>query len=226
MDNVLSLNVDMSALAVVRSADMDWQASPSPTVWRKRLYFDGPAEAGIVTSVVRYEAGSEFPTHHHPGGEEIFVLDGVFSDEHGDYPAGTYLLNPDGTSHAPFSRDGCTLFVKLRQYGGEGRTQVEMNAGALDWQPRNDTGVWQKPLYRQGGYREWTQLLKLDPGAQSPPHEHPNGEEVFVIDGAIEDEFGASPAGTWIRYPPGSSHTVKSLKGAILYVRLGGIAEQ
>ena len=137
-----------------------------------------------------------------------------------------YLLNPDGTSHAPFSKDGCTLFVKLRQYGGEGRTQVEMNAGALDWQPRNDTGVWQKPLYRQGGYREWTQLLKLDPGAQSPPHEHPNGEEVFVIDGAIEDEFGAYPAGTWIRYPPGSSHTVKSLKGAILYVRLGGIAEQ
>jgi anti-sigma factor ChrR (cupin superfamily) len=145
------------------------------------------------------------------------------SDEHGDYPSGTYLLNPDGTSHAPFSKDGCTLFVKLCQYRGEGRTQVEMNTNALDWQPRTDTGVWQKPLYRQGGYREWTQLLKLEPGAEAPHHGHPNGEEVFVIDGEFEDEFGVYPAGTWTRSPPGSAHTVRSPKGAILYVRFGGI---
>ena len=172
---------------------------------------------------MRYDAGSEFPTHYHPDGEEIFVLDGVFSDEHGDYPAGTYLLNPDGTSHAPFSKDGCVLFVKLRQYAGEGRNQVQMNTNALDWQPRNDTGVWQKPLYRQGSYKEWTQLLKLDAGAQSPPHDHPNGEEIFVIEGEIEDEHGIYPAGAWVRSPPGSGHTVKSPKGAILYVWLGGI---
>lgn len=223
MEETLTLSADLAARAVVRSAEIDWQPSPSPTVWRKRLYLDGPREAGIVTSVVRYDAGSEFPTHHHPDGEEIFVLDGVFSDEHGDYPAGTYLLNPDGTSHAPFSKDGCVLFVKLRQYAGEGRNQVQMNTNALDWQPRNDTGVWQKPLYRQGSYKEWTQLLKLDAGAQSPPHDHPNGEEIFVIEGEIEDEHGIYPAGAWVRSPPGSGHTVKSPKGAILYVRLGGI---
>ena len=111
-----NLNADLSVRAVMHGADMDWQASPSPTVWRKRFYRDGPTEAGIVTSLVRYDAGSTFPTHHHPDGEEIFVLDGIFSDEHGDYPAGTYLLNPDGTSHSPHSKDGCTLFVKLRQY--------------------------------------------------------------------------------------------------------------
>lgn len=223
MNEALKLNADLTARAVVRSGEMDWQPSPSPTVWRKRLYLVGPAEAGIVTSVVRYDAGSEFPTHNHPDGEEIFVLHGVFSDEHGDYPAGTYLLNPDGTSHAPFSKDGCTLFVKLCQYRGEGRTQVEMNTNALDWQPRTDTGVWQKPLDRQGGCREWTQLLKLEPGAEAPHHGHPNGEEVFVIDGEFEDEFGVYPAGTWTRSPPGSAHTVRSPKGAILYVRFGGI---
>ncbi|MGB0630523.1 MAG: cupin domain-containing protein [Alphaproteobacteria bacterium] len=223
MDEALKLNADLTARAVVRSAEMDWQASPSPTVWRKRLYLDGPAEAGMVTSVVHYDPGSEFPTHHHPDGEEIFVLDGVFSDEHGDYPAGTYLLNPDGTSHAPFSKEGCTLFVKLRQYRGDDRTPVEMNTNALDWQPRTDSGVWQKPLYRQGGHREWTQLLKLESGAEAPHHGHPNGEEVFVIDGEFEDEFGTYPAGTWTRSPPRSAHTVKSPKGAILYVRFGGM---
>jgi anti-sigma factor ChrR (cupin superfamily) len=118
MDETLKLNTDMTARAVVRSADMDWQAGPSPKVWRKRLYLDGRAEDGIVTSIVRYDAGSEFRTHQHPDGEEIFVLDGVLSSEHGDYPAGTYLLNPESTRHAPFSREGCVLFVKLQQYGG------------------------------------------------------------------------------------------------------------
>lgn len=218
-----NLNADLTERAVMHAADMDWQPSPSPSVWRKRFYRDGPAEAGIVTSVVRYDRGSEFPTHHHPGGEEIFVLDGMFSDEHGDYPAGTYLLNPDGTSHAPFSKDGCTLFVKLRQYAGEGRTQVEMNTNVLDWQARTETGIWQIPLYRQGGYRDWTMLLKIDPGAESPHHSHPNGEEVFVIDGEFSDEFGTYPAGTWTRSPPGSSHAVRSEKGATLYVRFGGM---
>lgn len=223
MDADQNLNADLAQRAVMRAADMDWQPSPSPSVWRKRFYRDGPAEAGIVTSVVRYDAGSTFPTHHHPGGEEIFVLDGVFSDEHGDYPAGTYLLNPDGTSHAPFSREGCTLFVKLRQYAGEGRAQVEMNTGVLHWQARTETGIWQIPLYRQGGYRDWTMLLKIDAGAESPHHGHPNGEEVFVIDGEFSDEFGTYPAGTWTRSPPGSSHAVRSEKGAILYVRFGGM---
>ena len=67
-------------------------------------------------------------------------------------------------------------------------------------------------------------LLKLEPGAESPFHTHPNGEEVFVIDGQFEDDDGVYPAGTWTRSPPGSAHRVWSDKGAILFVRLGGIA--
>ncbi len=226
MNQQIRLNADLSQRVVVHTADMDWQASPSPTVWRKRLYLDGPAEAGIVTSVVRYDAGSSFPSHSHPGGEEIFVLDGTFSDEHGDYPPGSYLLNPDGTSHAPFSRDGCTLFVKLRQYAGEGRMQVQMDTNALDWQERAEGTIWQKPLYRQGGYKEWTMLLKLDPGARSQPHTHPGGEEVFVIDGEFADDDGVYPAGTWTRSPPGSGHRIWSDDGAVLLVRLGGLGEK
>jgi anti-sigma factor ChrR (cupin superfamily) len=218
-----NLNADLTKRAIMHAANMEWQPSPSLGVWRKRFYRDGPAEAGIVTSIVRYDAASEFSTHHHSGGEEIFVLEGVFSDERGDYPPGTYLLSPDGMSHATFSKDGCTLFVKVRQYGGEGRAQVEMNTNMLDWQARTENGIWQIPLYRQGGYRNWTMLLKIDSGTESPRHNHPNGEEVFVIVGEFSDEFGTYPAGTWTRNPPGSSHAVRSEKGAILYVRFGGI---
>ncbi|MBW2396116.1 MAG: cupin domain-containing protein [Deltaproteobacteria bacterium] len=101
-----TLNGDMTRSALMRTQEMEWQASPSGTVWRKRLHRVGGAETGQVTSVVRYEAGASFPEHDHPDGEEIFVLEGIFSDEHGDWPAGTHLLNPEGFHHAPFSRDG------------------------------------------------------------------------------------------------------------------------
>ena len=123
---------------------MEWTASPSATVWRKRLHRVGPAESGQVTSVVRYAPGAEFHAHGHPEGEEILVLDGVFSDEHGDWPAGTYLLNPEGFRHAPFSKDGCLLFVKLRQYAGKGRHHVALQTDDLPWTSGEETGVASK----------------------------------------------------------------------------------
>ncbi|MEB3214064.1 MAG: cupin domain-containing protein, partial [Leptolyngbyaceae bacterium] len=50
--------------------------------------------------------------HRHWGGEEIFVLDGVFEDEQGRYPKGTWLRNPPGSVHSPFSTEGCVIYVK------------------------------------------------------------------------------------------------------------------
>ena len=99
------LNVDFSKQVVIRTSDMPWVASPAPGVERKLLAREG-AESGHATSIVRYAPGAAFSRHMHPFGEEILVLDGVFSDENGDYPAGTYLRNPPGSGHAPFSKDG------------------------------------------------------------------------------------------------------------------------
>ena len=115
------LNGDLSKRVFVDTTSLPWTSSPSQTVWRKRLHRVGPAESGQVTSLVRYEPGAAFPVHDHPEGEEILVLEGVFSDEHGDWPAGTWLLNPEGFRHAPFSKKGCLLFVKLRQAAGTAR---------------------------------------------------------------------------------------------------------
>ena len=128
-----ALNPDLSIRTVEKTATMNWTASPSGSVWRKRVHLVGTPEAGQVTSVVRYEPDSQFPLHVHPDGEEILVLEGVFSDEHGDWPAGTYILNPEGVSHAPFSKAGCVLFVKLRQYPGNGRQQLAINTNELAW---------------------------------------------------------------------------------------------
>ncbi len=109
------LNVDFSKQVTIDTNQLSWISSPAVGVSRKPLA-RAEAEKGHATSIVRYEAGAFFKTHFHPLGEEILVLEGTFSDENGDYGVGTYLRNPPGSSHAPFSREGCVLFVKLHQF--------------------------------------------------------------------------------------------------------------
>lgn len=119
------LHMNFAERVVIETASQSWLPSPMPGVWRKPLA-RAQAEAGHATSIVRYEAGSRFSAHTHPRGEEILVLDGVFSDEDGDYPAGSYLRNPAGSQHSPFSVDGCTLLVKLHQFqaGDQDRVRI------------------------------------------------------------------------------------------------------
>lgn len=217
------LNDDFTQHVILRTDGMDWQASPSPTVWRKRLDLSGPAEAGRVTSVVRYDADSKFPSHPHPDGEEIFVLDGVFSDEHGDYGPGSFLLNPEGFSHAPFSKQGCVLFVKLRQYPGQDRRQIKIDTNAGEWQTRAP-GVEAMTLYDEADHPEKIRLVRFAPGTNFPDHDHPGGEEVFILDGGIEDDYGKYGKGCWGRYPVGSRHKVFSEQGCVLYVKTGHLA--
>ena len=114
----------MNVRVCVDTAAMRWRGSPSSSVLRKRVHLVGDTESGQVTSVVRYAENAAFAGHDHPEGEEILVLEGVFQDEHGDWPAGTYLLNPEGFRHSPFSRAGCRLWVKLRQYAGAGKRRA------------------------------------------------------------------------------------------------------
>ena len=64
-------------------------------------------------ALVRWAPGTRFTAHQHFGGEEIYVLEGALEDEHGVYPAGTWLRNPDGSSHAPWSTDGALIYVKV-----------------------------------------------------------------------------------------------------------------
>lgn len=215
------LHHDLSQLAIVHTDAIDWQPSPSPTVWRKRLELSGDSERGRVTSVVRYDPESAFPAHDHPEGEEILVLEGTFSDEHGDYPAGTYLLNPPGFRHAPFSRQGCVLFVKLRQHAGPGRAHVVVDTRAAAWQAHDTAGVEVLPLYAQPGFPETVHLIRAARGADMPLQRFPAGAEHFVIEGKLSDQHGSYRAGSWVRYPPGSEHRPVFLADCVLYSRHG-----
>jgi anti-sigma factor ChrR (cupin superfamily) len=218
------INGDLTVRATVDTAHMDWTASPSGTVWRKRVHLVGPPESGQVTSVVRYDANARFPAHDHPDGEEIFVLAGVFSDEHGHWPAGTYLLNPEGFRHAPFSEGGCVLFVKLRQFPGKRRRHVVLDTEAMGWTPGDAPGVAIKALYAQEGFDDVVVLERFAPDRRLGIRSYPAGAEIYVLDGQFSDEQGSYGSGTWLRFPPGAGHRPKSARGCTLYVKRGGLA--
>ncbi len=221
--NLADVNADLSRRVVVDTAPMAWEPSPSGTVWRKPLYrSDG--EHGPVTSLVRYAPGGAFPEHVHPEGEEILVLAGVFCDEHGGYPAGTFLMNPHGSRHSPRSQTGCTLFVRLRQYPGEDRPRrVEDTTDPAGWRPGLVEGLRVRPLYAQGGHPENVALVRWAPGTHFQRHTHWGGEEILVLEGEFTDEHGRYPEGTWIRSPHLSQHTPFSEMGCLIYVRVGGL---
>ena len=88
---------------------------------------DGGDEITRATSLVRYAPGSAFSPHTHGASEEFLVLDGVFSDQTGDFPAGFYVRNPPGSRHTPASAPGAVILVKLRQMPPEETASVQLD---------------------------------------------------------------------------------------------------
>jgi anti-sigma factor ChrR (cupin superfamily) len=213
----------MSIRAVMDTREMDWTPSPSGTVLRKRLHLVGEVESGQVTSIVRYLPGSSFPEHGHPEGEEIFVLEGTFSDHVGDAHEGTHLLNPEGFRHGPFSDPGCLILVKLRQYAGEGRELRRTETRTLHWAATTLHGIEQKTLYEDDRFPDVTRLERWASGAAPGPREFPGGVELFVIEGALQDDVGRYSGGTWLRLPAGSTFDAVSDNGCVAYVKTGAL---
>ncbi len=217
------LNADLNQRVVINSNEIPWVDSPMAGVQRRMLERDGD-EVARATTIVRYAPGSYFSAHTHGGGEEFLVLDGVFSDEKGDYPTGTYVRNPVGSTHTPFSKDGATILVKLWQMSPEDREQKVINTHTNAWQPGLVEGLEVMPLHSYG--TENVALVKWEPGTRFQHHSHWGGEEIYVIEGVFEDEFGTYPQGTWIRNPHGSVHTPFSKEGCLIYVKTGHLNSQ
>lgn len=211
------LRMDFNQKEVVHTATEEWLPSPAAGVWRKPLEREA-AEHGRATSIVKYEPGSRFKTHQHPYGEEIFVLSGVFSDETGDYPAGTYLRNPPGSSHAPFSEQGCELFVQLHQFDPMDQQTVRIDTNNTPWLP-GQGGLQVMPLHSFA--TEHIALVKWPAGEVFKPHRHYGGEEIFVLSGEFIDEHGRYPQGSWLRSPHLSQHTPYVEQETIIYVKTG-----
>ncbi len=209
----MNLNKSVS----INTSELDWTPSPKSDVLRKRLERESD-ESGRATSIVQYKPGASFDSHMHPFGEEILVLDGVFSDEHGDYKKGTYLRNPPGSKHKPFSTQGCTLFVKLNQFDSDDTARVCIDTGSARWLP-GQGNLQVLPLHEFDG--QHAALVMWPAKERFQPHVHVGGEEIYVISGEFIDEHGRYPAGTWLRNPHMSKHYPYVEKETVILVKVG-----
>jgi anti-sigma factor ChrR (cupin superfamily) len=212
------LHADLSQRAVVNTSELDWKNSPIVGVQRRMVERNG-AEQARATSIVKYAAGAKFTLHSHNLGEEIFVLEGTFEDEHGSYPQGSYIKNPAGSAHSPGSVGGCTLFVKLRHLDVADAERVVQHTATNPWYPGMVSGLSVMPLHEFGS--QHTALVRWAPGTFFNPHRHWGGEEIYVLNGVFEDEHGRYEAGTWIRSPHLSSHKPFSKEGCTILVKTG-----
>ncbi|RVT86815.1 cupin [Rhodobacteraceae bacterium CCMM004] len=215
----MQIHADFSRRVVVHADAVPWTPSPMPGVDRRMLDRIG-GEVARATSVVRYAPARAFSAHVHGGGEEFVVLEGVFQDEHGDYPAGTYVRNPPTSSHTPGSAPGCTILVKLWQFHPDDRTHVRMDmAGALG---RPLDGVACALLHRDP--REEVTFHRLAPGA-ALTSSGAGGTELLVLAGALTEGGETLGVQGWMRLPEGRPLAAAAgPEGADVWMKTGHLA--
>jgi len=214
------VNADFSQRAVSLPAEQHWVNSPQQGVERIMLDRLGD-EKTRATSIVRYAPESYFPHHQHPGGEEILVLSGVFSDGDDHYPTGWYIRNPPSSGHQPFSREGAIIFVKLWQMSPDEDQHVRIDTNAAaNWQHQGDREVC--PLFADE--REEVSLQRWQAGT-ALTIENVNGAEILVVAGELIEKGETYQPNSWLRYPIGTNiELAAGLKGATVYLKTGHLA--
>jgi hypothetical protein len=142
------------------------------------------------------------------------VLDGVFADEHGLYPAGTYVRNPPGSAHAPRSSSGCIIFVRLRQFRADDTRHV-VNRPA----PPRQAGsrVMPRPLF--DGPDEHVAIIGRQPHAAIEFAAH-GGLELLILDGELTAGGNCLERWSWLRLPPDAPLTgVAGAAGCAAWVK-------
>ncbi|WJG09234.1 cupin domain-containing protein [Aliiglaciecola sp. LCG003] len=219
----MQLNANFSQRVIVHTSQQPWQPSPIKGVDRRPLDRVGD-EVARATSVVRYAPGSQFAPHVHRGGEEFLVLEGIFQDEFGDYPAGTYVRNPPNTKHQPGSAQGCVILVKLWQFEPDDNIQLVMNTRDASYSAdAEQLGVETGNLFASD--YEQVQVVKLAAN-QSFQLSTPMGAELLVLQGEFIEQQQNLNQYSWLRTPIGDEiQGVSGGQGAVFWLKLGHLGQ-
>jgi quercetin dioxygenase-like cupin family protein len=215
----MEINADFSQRVVVHAARLPWVPSPMAGVERRMLDRIGD-EVARATSIVRYAPGSRFSPHTHGGGEEFLVLEGVFQDEHGEYPPGSYVRNPPTSRHTPSSATGCVLFVKLWQFDPADRREVQLNTADMTYKAAaNRPGVELLPLFQDDcedvRLERWMANARITLNV-------PDCAELLVLDGGFDEGAENFEPLSWLRLPTGSALQAKaSPNGCRIWIKTG-----
>ncbi len=215
----MKVNADFDRKVIEHTQKMPWSPSPMSGVSRRMLDRIGE-EVARATSIVRYDPGSNFSSHVHSGGEEFIVLKGVFQDEHGDYPAGTYVRNPINTEHTPASEPGCEIFVKLWQFDPSETEilRVDMNTIPLQTDP-DRSGVRSGQLFSDS--RETVKIEQWDPETEVSL-QHTGGMELLVIDGSFTQGDEVLTKHDWLRLPKNEHLKIQTgIHGSRVWIKTG-----
>lgn len=216
----MNIHADISKRVVIDTNQEPWVDSPALGVQRRMLSRMGD-EIAIATSIVRYAPHSQFASHVHERGEEILVLDGIFCDEHGNYPKGTYLRNPWGSTHTPRSLKGCTIFVKLRQMARMDMTRVCI----LPTPPHTYDDSKPTCTLLHTHAHERVQIEHWPARHRGEARNYPHGAEFLILEGTWHDEHGCYTTHTWVRLPQGSTHAPHTKDSAcVVWIKQGHLS--
>jgi len=215
----MNINAEFAERVVIHSPSLEWKDSPMKGVRRRMLDRVG-GEVARATSIVSYDPHSKFSSHVHTGGEEFIVIEGVFQDEHGDYPAGSYIRNPPESSHTPGSESGCVIFVKLWQFDLNDRTRISTameKVGLVT--DGNRQGVQVSSLFADD--REQVRMEKWEADS-TVSVDTSEGAELLVLNGEFNEGGDELKALSWMRLPVGSAFSAHTgAAGARVWIKTG-----
>lgn len=215
----MNLNADFHENVRVTPEEHRWVQSPMPGVTRMMLDRLGD-EVARATTIVRYSPESRFSAHNHDGGEEFIVLKGVFEDEHGAFPAGSYIRNPPGSSHTPGSTEGCVIFVKLWQFDPADRSHVRIDTNKLGAVADAERpGVNVSPLFEDP--KESVSIETWAPGTRATI-DAPGGAEILILSGSAVADGATLSEWAWLRRAKGETIELEAgAEGVRLWIKTG-----
>jgi len=205
------IRTDFNQEELVDTNTMEWSKGPFTGTQIKILdRIVGSDHAPCVTALCKFDAGCVTPEYMNENGDDMLVLDGTYSDDTGDYPAGMYIRDQRTSAHISRSREGCVIFAKWNWIAKTDMNSKMIKKNIMDasaeWTTAADGHKFQT-LYKSEHTGETVVIHLLEPNTSSKWHEPKAGVEAFCLDGSCsiidsetDMELCKIKAGVWHRY--------------------------
>ena len=108
----------------------------------------------------------------------------------------------------------------MMQFNDDITQRVVLESSILPWIGSSLPCVQSKLLeHRADEFARTTSIERYEANTHLGTYEYPLGQEILVLEGDYEDEVGVYGAGTYVKNPPKSSHSIRSKSGCTIFVK-------